>query len=68
MSQRLPELEEIGVKDSKLLTPQKRQQLYKKIKKIAMGVCYEKIEPSEIDKVVFKRSETFPSELLGSSE
>jgi len=56
---RIPELEEIGVKDSKLLTPQKRQQLFRKIKKIASGVCYEKIEPSEIDKVVFNGQKLF---------
>jgi ribonuclease HII len=56
---KIPELEEIGVKDSKLLTPQKRQQLYRKIKKIARGVYYEKIEPSEIDKVVFNGQKLF---------
>jgi ribonuclease HII len=56
---KLPELEEIGVKDSKLLTPLKRQQLFKKIKKIATGISYEKIEPSEIDKVVFNGQKLF---------
>ena len=56
---KVPELEEIGVKDSKLLTPQKRRQLFRKIKKIAVGVYYEKIEPSEIDKVVFKGQKLF---------
>jgi ribonuclease HII len=56
---RVPELEEIGVKDSKLLTPQKRRQLFRKIKKIVVGMYYEKIEPSEIDKVVFKGQKLF---------
>ncbi|MFI5420157.1 MAG: ribonuclease HII [Nitrososphaerales archaeon] len=56
---KLPELEEMGVKDSKLLTPQKRQLLYKKIRKIATGFCYEKIDPSEIDKVVFNGQKLF---------
>ena len=56
---RLPELEAIGVKDSKLLTPQKRQELYRKIKKIAAGFCFEKIDPPEIDKVVFNGQKLF---------
>jgi ribonuclease HII len=55
----IPELRKMGVKDSKLLTPQKRGQLYRKIKKLAKGVTYEKIDPSEIDKVVFNGQKLF---------
>ncbi|MDA4112285.1 MAG: ribonuclease HII [Thaumarchaeota archaeon] len=56
---KIPELKELGVKDSKLLSPQKRQYLYKKIKKIASGIAYEKIDPTEIDKVVFNGQKLF---------
>jgi ribonuclease HII len=49
----LPKLARLGVKDSKLLTPKKRQALYKEIKKIATAVVHEKIQPSSIDRVVF---------------
>ncbi|GEM_PF-392437 len=47
----LPKLEKLGVKDSKLLTPKKREQLFPKIQKI----CAYKIiiiEPQEIDNAV----------------
>lgn len=47
----LPKLEKLGVKDSKLLTPKKREQLFPKIQKI----CTYKIliiEPQEIDDAV----------------
>jgi len=54
-----PDLREMGVRDSKLLSPQKRQYLYRKIKKMATGIAYEKIEPPEIDKVVFNGQKLF---------
>ena len=43
------ELSKIGVKDSKLLSPQKREELFKKIKKIAVSYKIIKVEPREID-------------------
>jgi ribonuclease HII len=42
-------LREIGVKDSKLLLPKKREELYEKIMKIADGIHVVIVEPSEID-------------------
>lgn len=49
----IPKLLKLGVKDSKLLPPNKRQSLYKEIKKLATKVVYEKIQPTAIDRVVF---------------
>lgn len=51
---KIPELVSLGVKDSKLLLPKRRRNLYKKIKNIASEVTYEKILPKQIDKVVFR--------------
>lgn len=51
---KIPELVNLGVKDSKLLLPNKRRFLYSEIKKIASEVTYEKILPKQIDKVVFR--------------
>ncbi len=47
----LPKLDKLGVKDSKLLTPKKREQLFPKIQKLCK---YEIliIEPKEIDEAV----------------
>lgn len=56
---KIPELIDLGVKDSKLLPPQKRRFLYKKIKKLATEVTYQKIPPKEIDKVVFRGERLF---------
>ncbi len=50
---KIPDLKRLGVKDSKLLSPKKRQELYRKIKKISKAVVYEKIQPPAIDHVVF---------------
>lgn len=47
-------LREIGVKDSKLLSPSRREHLYPEILKIAERVHWESIPPSEIDEVVTK--------------
>ena len=47
-------LAELGVKDSKLLTPRKRSLLFRQIKKLTAGVCVERIEPRFIDEVVRK--------------
>jgi len=48
----LPELVALGVKDSKLLTPHKREQLAKEIKKLALKYHVIKLSPAEIDRVV----------------
>lgn len=50
--QNLPKLEELGVKDSKLLSPPKREQLAKEIRKNALKYHIIKLTPTEIDKVV----------------
>jgi ribonuclease HII len=42
-------LKDLGVKDSKLLTPKKRSELFPKIKKIAKKYKILKIQPQEID-------------------
>jgi len=43
------ELSEIGVKDSKLLTPEKREKLFEKIKKIAKKIMIIEVSSKEID-------------------
>jgi len=48
----LPCLVEVGVKDSKCLSPHKREHLAAEIKKLAVGLHVEKLLPEEIDKVV----------------
>jgi len=50
----LKKLESIGVKDSKALTPSKRERLSEEIKKIAARYCIESVPPPEIDRVVFQ--------------
>lgn len=47
-------LNSIGVKDSKSLNPEKRKNLEKKIKKIALQTEFFELKPREIDKVVHK--------------
>ena len=48
----LQKLINLGVKDSKLLTPERRRKLAEEIKKIAVKCYVLKLSPSEIDKVV----------------
>ena len=48
----IPILTELGVKDSKLLTPQKRELLYSAIIQLAEKYHTIKVMPSQIDKVV----------------
>ncbi len=50
--QDLPKLEELGVKDSKRLSPRRREQLAEEIKKLALKYHIVKLAPAEIDKVV----------------
>jgi ribonuclease HII len=52
--ERVPELVSIGVKDSKLLTPDSRSDLAKKIQTIASRISYCELSPAEIDEVVLK--------------
>jgi len=56
---KIPELVKLGVKDSKMLLPKKRRHLFRKIKKLASAVHYEKILPREIDEVVFRGERLF---------
>ncbi|UCC58720.1 MAG: ribonuclease HII [Candidatus Bathyarchaeum sp.] len=48
----LPKLVDLGVKDSKLLTPQKRKTLAVQIKKMALECHTVLLSPAEIDRVV----------------
>lgn len=51
--QDLPKLAELGVKDSKLLTPNRREILAPQIKQIAEKHAIVKLSPKEIDDIVF---------------
>jgi ribonuclease HII len=44
-----PKLKKLGVKDSKLLTPKKREELFPKIKEIAKDYKVIEVSPAEID-------------------
>ncbi|MEM3673783.1 MAG: ribonuclease HII [Candidatus Bathyarchaeia archaeon] len=48
----LPKLVELGVKDSKLLSPQRREKLTAEIKRIAKKYAVIKLSPKDIDAVV----------------
>jgi len=48
----LPQLKELGVRDSKLLSPQRRETLALEIKRIAQQYSVVMLSPREIDKVV----------------
>ena len=48
----LPKLVQLGVKDSKLLSPRRREALAVEIKRIALKCSVIKLEPKDIDKVV----------------
>ena len=50
----LPRLTEMGVKDSKRLTPKRRLVLADKIMDLALDVSYFELAPRVIDKVVFR--------------
>jgi len=52
--EKIRQLSDLGVKDSKLLTPKKRSLLFKEIKKLASSIRYEKIQPRFIDEVVIR--------------
>ena len=48
----LPKLVNLGVKDSKLLSPQRREKLVSQIKKVALNCHIVMLSPAEIDRVV----------------
>ncbi len=48
----IPKLEEIGVKDSKKLTPKKRKELFPKIKEVVKDFELIVVEPEEIDEAL----------------
>ena len=50
----IPKLQKLGVKDSKSLTPKRREILCREIKKLAIRWKTVKLGPLEIDKVVLK--------------
>ena len=50
--ERLGELKELGVRDSKLLSPKRRESLYGEIVRASEHVCAAQIPPDEIDLVV----------------
>jgi ribonuclease HII len=47
-----PKLKDLGVKDSKLISPSKREYLFEKVKKIAKGYEILEVSPKEIDEAV----------------
>jgi len=48
----LKALQRLGVKDSKLLTPERRRELSGKIKEVALRYAYSELSPAQIDRVV----------------
>jgi len=46
-------LQELGVKDSKLLTPRRRRELSEKIKETVLKYSYFELNPKQIDRVIF---------------
>jgi len=48
----LPKLVEMGVKDSKLLSPRRREQLAAEVKRLSVRLHVVKLTPAEIDRVV----------------
>ena len=53
---KIPKLDAIGVKDSKLLTPKKREELFDKIKQIAKNFEIIIISPKEVDQALESES------------
>jgi ribonuclease HII len=48
----IPKLKELGVKDSKVLSPSRREKLAKEIQKLVLRYHVIRLQPAEIDKVV----------------
>jgi ribonuclease HII len=55
----LPKLVNLGVKDSKLLSPQRRETLAVQIKKLALKCHIVLLSPAEIDRVVERRRKLY---------
>jgi ribonuclease HII len=55
----IPKLVQLGVKDSKLLSPSRREALAVEIKRLAQKHAVVKLSPSEIDKVVERGRKLF---------
>jgi ribonuclease HII len=51
---RIRELVSMGVKDSKLLTPEVRSDLAERIEGIALKIAYDELSPAKIDEVVMR--------------
>jgi ribonuclease HII len=51
---RVRELASMGVKDSKLLTPESRSDLAQRIEGIALKIAYDELSPAKIDEVVLR--------------
>ena len=49
---KIPQFKEIGVKDSKALSPKSRASLFRKIMKLSDSVCIRKLDPVEVDNSV----------------
>lgn len=62
--ERLNELKDIGVRDSKLLSPYSREKLFRKIKAIVYKVEHEKLEPEVIDTYVRRKKKYTKLNLL----
>ncbi|RLG91756.1 MAG: ribonuclease HII [Candidatus Hecatellales archaeon] len=56
---RVKKLGEIGVRDSKTLTPSQREKLEVEIKRLALKFKVVEVPPKEIDKVVFRGKKMF---------
>lgn len=51
---RIQELIKLGVKDSKTLTPSRRETLNTKLRRLEAKIAIVRVQPSEIDKTVFR--------------
>jgi ribonuclease HII len=58
-SDKIKKLSEIGVKDSKTLTPNQREKLEEEIKRLALKFKIVEVSPDEVDRVVFKGRKLF---------
>ncbi len=52
---KLPELRDLGVKDSKMLTPEKREELADELKKLLDEIIIMEVSPERIDEFVARR-------------